>query len=150
MVKIDNQKIVISMLAVIVVALGYLGYIIASPNPGEKFTEFYILNVEGEAKDYPEQVVLGEPIDIIIGVVNHEYELTSYRIDIMVNGIKNKEISIGELAHEEEWQEIVSFTLDEAGDGQEEVVEFYLYKNNEAHPCLDLFLSWEKKDVIEP
>ena len=76
------------MLAVIVVALGYLGYIIASPNPGEKFTEFYILNIEGEAKDYPEQVVLGEPIDIIIGVVNHEYELTSYRVDIMVNGRK--------------------------------------------------------------
>jgi len=143
MIKIANQKILISILVVIVVALGFLGYIIFNP---KQFTEFYILNVEGEAKDYPEQVVLGEPIDISIGVVNHEYELTSYRIDIMVNGIKNKEISIGELAHKEKWEEIVSFTLDEAGDGQE--VEFYLYKNNEVQPYFeDPLLLWI--DVIE-
>ena len=140
MVKIDNRKIVISILAVIVVALGYLGYIIASPKPG--FTEFYFLS-------YPTQVVLGTPIDVSIGVVNHEYELTSYRVDIMVNGIKNKGISIGELAHKEEWQEVVSFTLDEAGDGQKVEVEFYLYKNNEVSPYFKdpLLLTI---DVIEP
>jgi len=89
---------------------------------------------------------LGEPIDIIIGVVNHEYESTSYRVDIMVNDIKNKEISLGELAHEEKWQEMVSFTLDEAGDGQK--VEFYLYKNNEVQPYFEDPLLL-RIDVIE-
>lgn len=145
MIKVDNHKILISMLAVIVAALGYLGYIIASPNPGEKFTEFYFDN-------YPTQVVSGTPIDVSIGVVNHEYELTSYRIDIIVNGIKNKEISLGELAHKEKWEEIVtftivSFTLDEAGNPIWQA-EFYLYKNNEVQPYFEDPLLL-RIDVIE-
>jgi uncharacterized membrane protein len=137
MIKVDNQKVLISLLVVIVIAVGCLGYFIFNPKP---FTEFYV-------DSYPAQVILGEPVEVTMGVVNHEYEPTSYRLDIMVNGIKNKEISPGELAHEEEWQEKVSFTLDEAGSGQK--VEFYLYKNNEAQPCFeDPLLLWI--DVIEP
>ncbi len=34
-------------------AIGTLGYAIASPKVGEKFTEFYIEGLEGKAADYP-------------------------------------------------------------------------------------------------
>ena len=84
--------------------MGYLGYIIINPKPGGSFTEFYILNREGEAANFPGQVVSGESVDIIIGIVNHEYKPTSYRVDIIGYGIDNKEIRIDELAHEEMFQ----------------------------------------------
>jgi uncharacterized membrane protein len=130
-----------------VVAIGYLGYVIASPKPGQEFSEFYILNIEGEAKDYPQQIVLGEAVDIIIGVVNHEYKPTSYRVDIIGYSIDNKEIRIDELAHGEMFQEMVSFVPQFAGEEQE--VEFWLYKNGELRPYspdpLRLYI-----DIIEP
>ena len=146
--NVDSRKIVIAILVVaIVTAVGYLGYIIANPKPGQEFSEFYILNIEGEAKDYPQQIVLGEAVDIIIGVVNHEYKLTSYRVDITRYGIDNKEIRIDELAHGEMFQEMVSFVPQLVGGEQE--VEFWLYKNGELEPYfqdpLRLYI-----DVVEP
>ncbi len=144
----DSRKILIAIQAVaIVAALGYLAYIIANPKPGENFSEFYILNREGEARNYPGQVVSGESVDIIIGVVNHEYKPTSYRVGITGYSVDNKEIMIDELAHGERFQEIVSFVPQIVGEEQE--VEFWLYKNGELGPYFpDPLLLYI--DVIEP
>ncbi len=146
--NVYSRKILIAILLVaIVTAVGYLGYIIANPKPGQEFSEFYILNIEGEAKDYPQQIVLGETADIIIGVVNHEYKPTSYRVDITLDGIEDREIRIDELAHGEMFQEMVSLIPQVVGEEQE--VEFWLYKNGELEPYfqdpLRLYI-----DVIEP
>ncbi len=160
----DSRKILSAILVVaIVAAVGYLGYIIANPKPGENFSEFYILNREGKARNYPGQVVSGESVDIIIGVVNHEYKPTSYRVDITGYGIDNKEIRIDELAHGERFQEMVSFVPQLVGEkqevellykngelvGEEQKVEFWLYKNGELEPYFPdpLYLLI---DVIEP
>jgi len=128
-------------------AAGSLGYLVTAPKPSQKFTEFYILNTDGKAKDYPHQVISGNLIDIIIGIVNHEDKPTSYRVEITVDNIKNKEIRIGELAGEERWQELVSFTPDNAGGSRK--VEFWLYKNGEVEPYFEDPLSL-LVDVIEP
>lgn len=71
MTKLD-KALSLSLMVAIVAAIGYLGYVIASPKPGQEFTEFYVLDVEGKARDYPQQIVLGEPVEVIIGIVNHE------------------------------------------------------------------------------
>ncbi len=146
--NIYSRKILIAILLVaIVTAVGYLGYIIANPKPGQEFSEFYILNIEGEAKDYPQQIVLGETVDIIIGVVNHEYKPTSYRVDIIGYGIDNEEMRIDELAHGEMFQEMVSLVPQVVGEEQE--VEFWLYKNGELEPYFpDPLLLYI--DVVEP
>jgi len=147
-VNIDSRKILITILLVaIVTAVGYLGYIIINQKPGQEFSEFYILNIEGEAKNYPQQIVLGETVDIIIGIVNNEYKTTSYRVDVTGYSIDNREMSIGELVHGERFQEVVSFVPQFAGEEQK--VEFWLYKNGELEPYftepLRLYI-----DVIEP
>lgn len=133
-------------LVVAILALGCLGYVVATRKMDKKSTEFYILNIEGKARNYPKQIVLGDSVDVIIGVVNHELKPASYRIDITVNGIKNKEITMGELANEEKWQEIVSFIPDKVGGNQK--VEFWLYKNGEIEPYfkdpLHLYISVSK------
>ena len=142
-----NKVLSISLAVAILVALGCLGYIVAVPKQSEKLTEFYILNTEGKAENYQKQVTVSKPVAITIGIVNNEYEPISYRVGITVDDIKNKEIGIGELAHEEKWQEIVNFTPDKTGDNR--TVEFWLYKNGEIEPYfkdpLCLFI-----DVIEP
>jgi len=143
-----GDKILYACLALaILLAIGSLVYVIATPKEGERFTEFYILNVDGQAENYPEQVAAGEPVELIIGVVNHEYQALSYRIDIVIDGARNKEIAVDELAHQEKWEDVVSFIPQSSGEGQR--VDFWLYKNTETEPCfeepLHLYI-----DVTEP
>ena len=59
-----------------------LAYVIAFPRQGESFTEFYILGPDGKARDYPNQLLLGEEADIIIGLANHEHRTMNYTIVI--------------------------------------------------------------------
>ena len=86
-------------------------------------------------------------MELIIGIVNHEYAVTSYRVDIRISGIENKEIRTAALANEEKWEEKVSFVPQSSGEGQK--VKFWLYKNGESKPLfkdpLHLYI-----DIVEP
>ncbi len=124
-----------SLVIVIMIALGSIGYVMAVPKQEQGFTEFYILSVDGKAENYPKQVMLGQPVELIIGIVNREDVVTSYRVDIIINGIKNNEIRTAALADEEGWEEVISFTPQSLG--VEQKVEFWLYKNAEAEPYLE-------------
>jgi len=130
-----DRALSIGLVVAIVAALGCLGYVIANPKQGEKFTEFYILGSEGKDESYPEELIIGEEARVILGIVNHEHQPTSYRVEIEINGIRNKEIRTGTLAHEEKWEQEVSFTPKKAGLNQK--VEFWLYKDEEAEPCFE-------------
>ena len=130
----------LSVVLVIVIAgvLGMLGYAIARPKVGEQFTEFYTLGLEGKAIDYPREMKVGEEGRVIVGIINREHERVSYRVEVRTDGVSNNQIGPLELAHDEKWEEIVSFTPDRAGDGQK--VEFLLYKSEEGEPYLKLHL----------
>ena len=137
----------ISLVVAVLIALGSIGYVIAVPKHEQMFTEFYILSTDGKAEDYPRQVVLGEPVELTIGIVNHEDDVISYMVKIKGAGIENSQIDTGELTDGEEWQEIVSFVPQSSGSGQK--VEFWLYRSGEAEPYLEepLYLYI---DVTEP
>lgn len=129
-----NKALFIALAVAIVVALAGIVYLAATPQPGEKFTEFYILDPQGKAEDYPQQVILGASVEVTIGVVNHEYQPAAYRVGITINGVRNKEINVGTLAHEQKWEQEISFVAQSAGDNQK--VEFWLYKDNQVEPYL--------------
>jgi uncharacterized membrane protein len=129
-----DKALSILLAVAILAALGYLGYLIATPNPGEKFTEFYILGPQGKAENYPQQVILGANVDGIIGVVNHEYQPASYDVEITINGVRSKEINVGTLAHQQKWEQEISFVAQPVGDRQK--VEFWLYRDNQVEPYL--------------
>lgn len=135
MPRLDLDKALsISLVVAIVAVLGCLGYLIATPRSGEKFTEFYILGTQGMAENYPQQVILGANVDVIIGVVNHEHQPASYCVEITINGVSSKEVDIGTLAHQQKWEEEISFVAQPLGERQK--VEFWLYKDNEVEPYL--------------
>ena len=130
-----DKGLSISLIVAIVVAVSCLGYVIATPRQGEKFTEFYILSTEGKAENYPSEVIVGEEARVILGIVNHEYQPTSYRVEVRISRVKNKELHTGILAREEKWEKEVSFTLNKIGVKQK--VEFWLYKGEETQPCFE-------------
>ena len=132
---------VLSVVLVVAIAgvIGTLGYVVATPSAGEKFTEFYILGPDGKAKDYPAELKVGEEGRVIVGIVNHEQGAASYKVEVLIGGEKVK-LRIGgedrdgimvELGNEEEWREEVGFVPQKAGEKQK--VEFVLYKDGELY-----------------
>ncbi len=124
----DRMLSVILTLAILG-ALGTLGYAIASPKVGERFTEFYIEGLEGKATDYPKELVVGEEGKVIVGIINREHETVTYRVEVAIDEIKNNEVGSVALDHDGEWEEIVGFIPGRAGDNQK--VEFLLYKQGQ-------------------
>jgi uncharacterized membrane protein len=129
-----GKALFISLVVAIVVALSGIVYFVVTPQQNEKFTEFYILGSEGKAENYPQQVILGANVDVFIGVVNHEYQPTTYRVEITIDSVRSKEVDIGTLAHQQKWEQEVSFVAQSPGDRQK--VEFWLYRDNQVEPYL--------------
>ena len=133
-----NRVLSIILVITIMGALGALGYVIATPKVGEKFTEFQVLGLEGEATAYPRELKVGEEGRVIVGIINREHETVSYRMEVKIDGVRNNQTGPLELEHDERWEEIVSFTPDRVGDGQK--VEFLPYKDEESESYQNLHL----------
>ncbi len=73
-------------LACVVLALGVLGYVTTTPKQAEAFTEFYILAADGGASDYPVMLQQDETATIILGIVNHEGQPTTYTVSAHLDG----------------------------------------------------------------
>ncbi len=116
----------IILVLAIVGALGMLGYAIASPRAGEKFTEFYILGLDGKAIDYPEELIVGEEGKVKVGIINREQETATYWVEVAIEGAESNEVGIVTLEDGEKWEGVVGFSPDRVGDNQK--VEFLLYK----------------------
>jgi len=139
---VDRVLSVVLVLA-IVGAIGTLGYVIATPKVGERFTEFYILGLQGKAEAYPTNLKLGEKGKIILGIVNHEQEEMNYQVKVIVDGmeegvkiwledeneeltpIANNTINIEALANEEKWERNLLFEPLQKGERQK--LEFLLF-----------------------
>jgi len=135
------QKVLsITLGSILICAIGVLIYFITVPKAGEKFTEFYMLNPEGKATDYPREVVLGEKISIIVGIVNHEQEEVSYRVEIIMNGYKMGQTDTVILSAEEKWEEEVTLVPEMPGDKQR--VALMLYKNTDLEPGAESLYFW--------
>ena len=121
-------------------ALGMLVYAVATPR-WEKFTEFYLLGLSGEAKGYPSKLMVGEEGKVMVGIINREHDKATYRVEIRINGVISNEVGPVTLEHDEEWEEIMGFTPDRVGDKQK--VEFLLYRQeqSEAYRRLHLWLD---------
>ena len=141
--RMDKALTVILALAILA-AVGTLIYTVSTPKVGEKFTEFYILGLGGKAADYPRELTAGQQASVIVALVNHESGEMSYRVEVVVGGVKDKEITPIALADNQTWEQKVSFSPSVTGDNQK--VEFLLYKGPEVTPSQELHLWIDVKE----
>ena len=126
-------------------ALGTVGYVLVEPKMGTAFSELYILGLEGEAIHHPLELVIGEKTSLTVGIVNQERETVSYRVEVRIGGEKNSEVGPIMLEHGQRWEGEVSFVPQVPGENQK--VEFLLYKIGEAEPRFQPIYLWA--DVTE-
>jgi len=129
--KLDQALTVVLILSILL-SVATLIYVIATPKESEHFTEFYILGPDGKADNYTTNYVLGESGTVIVGIVNHEYRPINYTMEIR---LENKSLPLPEnqrqisLAHNETWQEPVTFTP--LFEGQNLKLEFLLFNETD-------------------
>jgi uncharacterized membrane protein len=132
--KLTRAKKVIWM-AVLLAALvgaGSLIYFEVALPPKPAPTEFYILNAEGKAENYPRQVKAGDNVTITAVVINHESQAIAYTIRAVTDGNAAGETTTPPLATEAKWEGKVDFIVGKSGTGQK--IDFYLYKGGEEQP----------------
>lgn len=139
-----NRFLSIALIIAVLGAGAALIYTVASPRSGEKFTEFYILNENGRADDYPTQLDMGEEARLILGIINREQDIVAYRVDIRIDGVINGEVGPVLLEPDQKYEQLISLTPEKPGDGQK--VEFLLYKQGqtEVSESLRLWINVEE------
>ena len=135
-----DRALTITLVIVTLGGLGMLGYVIAKPKVEEIFTEFYILGQEDKAMNYPKELKVGDEGRMIVGIVNHERREISYRVEVVISSKKSYEIGPVVLVDEEKWEAKVGFAPEVAGENQK--VEFFLYKYDEIVPYLGPLYLW--------
>ncbi|MEE8471239.1 MAG: DUF1616 domain-containing protein [Dehalococcoidia bacterium] len=124
-------------------AVGALFYVVTAPKAEDAFTDFYLLGSEALMENYPGELVLGEEVGVTLGITNHERQQTDYDIEVVLEGEKVLEIGPVSLPDGEEWRERVTLVPTRAGEDQK--VEFLLYKGEEAEPYSTLRLWLDVK-----
>jgi uncharacterized membrane protein len=158
--KADNtfdRVLIIVLILAILGATGTLAYTVAKPKVGERFTEFYLQGINGEADRYPKlftynggqvtsvtyeeggsDVVVSEAYGrIVLAIVNREYHEETYRVEVLCNE-QRLSLRVGNatvdklgpivLQHEEKWEQEIGLAPIGPGDGQK--IEFLLYMND--------------------
>jgi len=135
---IRDKGLLALLVIAIVGAVIMLGYTIIYPPHPERFTEFYLLGLNGKAIDYPVELEVGEEGKVIVGIIDREQEAVSYRIEIRINGMANNKVGLVKLNPDEEWQKVMSFTPNRVGDRQK--IQFLLYRQGQGEVYRELYL----------
>ena len=117
-------KMTVVLIILFILSIVTTVYLIANPNPGESFTEFYILGPQGKAADYPTNVTAGKNQTVIVGIVNHEHKATNYTIVVQSNGTNMTTENIT-LQANQKLEIPYTFKLQKTGEKE---VKFLLYK----------------------
>ena len=114
------------------------------PGPGEHYTEFYLLGAQGRAESYPREATLGQPVEVIVGIANHEGEARIYHVKVYQGErlIGDRE---GILVQEgEPWEEFIPFIP--VRTGGDELVKFILYQESSQEPYRELVIQIDVKN----
>jgi len=129
--KVLGVSLVVALLAVVLLSMAPAG-------TGDTYTEFYVLGPNGTASGYPENVTVGEPADIRIGIGNVESREVTYTLVARTSEttLATRTVRLGARA---EWEESVSVTFDTPGS-KRLCLELYASRTTDGEPYRKLQL----------
>ena len=133
-----DRSLTVALAVSIFVALGTFLFVLAKPEVGERFTEFYVLGPYGDADYYPRRVLQGQLVNPTVGVINREHADMNYRISVEVGGQEVEQVTDIRLAHDEKWEKRLTFALYNPGTDQR--INFLLYREGLEEPYRSLHL----------
>lgn len=125
-------------------AMGALAYVIAVPKHVERFSEFYALGANGIMQDYSQEATIGQPVVVVLGIINREDGDATYSVGITIDGESADKIGPMQLSNNQKWEDEVSVVPTKVGSDQK--VAFLLYKNGGPEPYLILHVMLNVKE----
>lgn len=120
-----EKALIIALIGSIIISSGMLAYAKITREK-ETFTMLYLLGPDGKAEGYPEETLLYVPINVTVGVENHELRDVVYVLQMRLDGEVIKELNVP-LLNGESWQKNLTYTRQELKNGKSRL-EFALFK----------------------
>ena len=134
-----NRNITLTVVLAIVLVLAICGtiLIVVLPQPGEPFTELFLLGPSGTASGYPTNLTVGQTGNVTVGVINHENADANYTLVVRLDNATVATQAFS-LANDERWEHSVSFVPTHSGMGQK--LDFNLYKGTDPNVYRSVYL----------
>lgn len=137
---ITNKIVKGALVTILIIAIILVVYLVVFHNPGQDYTEFYILDQYNDTTSYPINMTQNSVEKINIGIINQEHQEVNYTIKIKKDNLTIKEFQ--ETLQDKEKKEI-PYYLDSTNKlGINQTVKIELYKNNITNPYRTLFIRY--------
>jgi uncharacterized membrane protein len=141
--KVDKVLFGVFLLLAVAATAG-LAYVLVTPRPVERFTEFYLLGSGSMTENYPQEATVGQPIAIPMAIVNHEGVDTSYRIQATIDDVVAQEIGPIGVADGGKWEDKATITPSVADESER--VQFDLYRQGDTAAYLTVYIWLNVRD----
>jgi len=127
--RIINVLLVVSLLS----SVSAVVFAVTTPAQSDRYTEFYILNANGKAGDYPTQFYLANATPIIVGVVDREGRTVTYDLVITQNEssqiktLRSEQFTVNDSG---QWEKTILLKPDAVGTNVEFKFLLYEHGNN--------------------
>ncbi|MDO5851766.1 MAG: DUF1616 domain-containing protein [Methanobacteriaceae archaeon] len=112
------------LITMIIICIISVVYLILIHNPGESYTEFYILGSDNTANNYPSNITLNSQKQVTIGIENHEHETQKYIIKLKKDNQTINEFN-ATLNNYDKLEIPYNLTADKKGENQTLTLDLY-------------------------
>ena len=135
-----NKIVKGALLAILIISIILVIYLVVFHNPGQDYTEFYIVDHNNNTTDFPINITQNSVEKIYVGITNQEHQDTNYTIKVKKN---NKTIFTNTLSLKDKDNVQFPYYIDQKNKkGINQTINFELYKNDDKNPYRTLFLRY--------
>lgn len=135
-----NKIVKGALLTILIISIILVIYLVVIHNPGQDYTEFYIVDHNNNTTDFPINITQNSVEKIYIGITNQEHQDINYTIKVKKDN-KTVFTNVKTLKDKENLQ--FPYYLDQTKTkGINQTITFELYKNDIENPYRSLLLRY--------
>lgn len=135
-----NKIVKGALLTILIISIILVIYLVVIHNPGQDYTEFYIVDHNNNTTDFPINISQNSVEKIYIGITNQEHQDINYTIKVKKDN-KTVFTNVKTLKDKENLQ--FPYYLDQTKTkGINQTITFELYKNDTDNPYRTLLLRY--------
>ncbi|RAP45983.1 MAG: hypothetical protein BZ135_04520 [Methanosphaera sp. rholeuAM6] len=135
-----NKLVKGALITILIIAIILVVYLVVIHNPGEDYTEFYMVDHNNNTTDIPINMTQNSVEKIYLGITNQEHQKMNYTVKVMKD---NKTVyELTETIEDKDTLEIPYYIYTTNKKGINQTLDFKLYKGNVSNPYRTLFLRY--------
>lgn len=135
-----NKIVKGALLTILIISIILVIYLVVIHNPGQDYTEFYIVDHNNNTTDFPINISQNSVEKIYIGITNQEHQDINYTIKVKKDN-KTVFTNVKTIKDKENLQ--FPYYLDQTKTkGINQTITFELYKNDTDNPYRTLLLRY--------